>query len=88
MLPAIQALPESHPRRRFVGMLCLVWRELRSDGWDMPDEQAAAVLARAILMPDEEFIEHLHEADEVLAARFNVPLDEIGAKRDDLGMSR
>jgi Zn-dependent peptidase ImmA (M78 family) len=86
MMPAILALPESHPRRRFVAMLCLVWRELREDGWDRPVEEAAEVLARAILIPDDEFLELQDEPDRMLAERFNVPIEEVARKRGDLGI--
>jgi hypothetical protein len=87
LMPSILALPEDHPRRRFVGALCLVWRELRADGWDRPEEEAAEVLARAILMRDEEFLDSRHESDERLAERFGVPLEEVSRKRADLGIA-
>jgi hypothetical protein len=49
----------------------------------------ALLTARAALMPDEAFLEHDDGcSDAVLAERFDVPLDQVEAKRYDLAFLR
>jgi hypothetical protein len=86
--PAIEPLESDHPRRRFAAMLCLV-AHLMQTGEDREpyDPEIARYYARYILIPDTLFILHSScESDSRLAERFNVPLEQIAAKRADIGL--
>lgn len=81
--PEVEALATDHPRRRFVGMLCLVGREMqRGTGAEPYDDRRASAYARALLMPEDEF-DRLSAAldDAALAVRFGVPLAEVRTRR-------
>jgi hypothetical protein len=85
-LPPITALERDHPRRRFVGVVALVAREMALGPDPEPyDEGLAQFYARILLMPNDEF-ELLSDelSDAELAERFNVPLEQVAAKRADV----
>ena len=82
----IAALETDHPRRRFTAMLALVAGVMRTEPEpEAYDLEVAAFYARYILIPDTTFILHRErESAAELAERFNVPLEQIEAKRLDL----
>ena len=85
---AIEALEGDHPRRRFAAMLSLVAHLMQTGEDGEPyDPQIARYYARYILIPDTTFILHSDcESDSRLAERFNVPLEQIAAKRADIAL--
>lgn len=90
LLPPIGPLENDHPRRRFVCMMALVGREMQLEPDAEPyDDALAEFYARVVLMPDEQFLQlDDGRADSELAERFNVPLEQIAAKRYDLAFLR
>jgi hypothetical protein len=87
-LPPITALERDHPRRRFVGVVALVARQMALDPDPEPyNEDLAQFYARILLIPNDEF-ELLREdlSDTELAERFNVPLEQVAAKRRDVSL--
>jgi hypothetical protein len=86
LAPSIAALEPDHPRRRFVATLALVGREMTEQpGAEPYSDEQAAFYARMLLMPNDDF-ERLCEdlSDAELAEHFNVPLDQVPAKREDI----
>jgi hypothetical protein len=88
LAPWIAALEPDHPRRRFVAALVLVGRAMRTEpGFEPYDDDQAEFYARILLMPCNEFeplAEELNDAE--LAECFNVPLEQVRAKRRDLDL--
>ena len=85
LLPNIEALEEDHPVRRWVFCLCLFALDVieqRIDGGY--SDFRAAVFARHVLIPDDEFRSMAGYDDATLAEYFNVPLEQIAEKREDL----
>jgi hypothetical protein len=84
--PAIEALERDHPRWRFAATLSLVAKLMQKGDEPHPYEyELAAYYTRYILIPSEVFARYADgENDARLAERFNVPLDQIAAKRRDL----
>jgi hypothetical protein len=87
--PAIDVLETDHPRWRFSAMLSLVARLMQEgDDAERYDPELAAYYARYILIPGAAFAYYMDvECDARLAERFNVPLDQILAKRRDLALA-
>ena len=85
LAPAIAALEPDHPRRRFVAAMVLVGREMTSEpGAEPYDDEQVAFYARILLMPNDEFEVLAQElTDAELAENFNVPLEQVRAKRRD-----
>jgi hypothetical protein len=85
LLPPISAMESDHPHRRFVATLALVWREMRCGAQPEPyDADVAQFYARWILMPNEDFARLASGMDDAeLAEFFNVPAEQVTAKRDD-----
>src|SRR4051794_35234152 len=85
LLPHVAALEEVHPARRWVFCLCLfaldVIEQRVGDGYT---DFRAELFARHVLIPDEEFRPLVEFDDVTLAERFNVPLEQIAEKREDL----
>jgi hypothetical protein len=85
--PTISVLERDHPRRRFVAALVVAGRELNSDPGEPYDDDQAHFFARILLMPNDEFeilADQLHDAE--LAEHFNVPLEQVPAKRADIDL--
>jgi hypothetical protein len=85
LMPPISALESAHPTRRFVATLALIWRELRCGPAPEPyDAGVAQFYARWILMPNHDFVRLSKRMDDAqLAEHFNVPTEQIAAKRED-----
>jgi hypothetical protein len=85
LMPPISALESDHPRRRFVATLALVWREMRCGPEpEVYDPSVAQFYARWILMPNHDFARVAPAmSDAELAERFNVPVEQVTAKRAD-----
>jgi hypothetical protein len=81
---AFAAYERDHPLRRFVAGMCLylldVAEGLRPTAMI---EEAAALYARLVLIPERELVERADWPDYRLAEYFNVPLEEIGERRRD-----
>ena len=85
--PRIEALERDHPYRRFVVGLCIAYRELEADALPGPaDERTAAAYVRRVLMPETAFSRLSGLPDNVLAERFNVPLEEVAERKLELGL--
>jgi hypothetical protein len=86
LAPSIAALESDHPRRRFVATLALVGREMtREPGAEPYSDAQAGFYARLLLLPNEEFEELCDQlSDSELAEEFNVPLEQVAAKREDI----
>jgi hypothetical protein len=70
---------------RFVLAMCMYAMDVDAGVLPGPyGEDAAAAFARARLMPRREFVAWLDQADDRLAWRFGVPLDEVAYRRRDL----
>jgi len=86
LAPSVSVLEADHPRRRFVAALAMVGREMTSEpGAEPYDDAQAAFYARIVLMPEAEFdllAERLSDVE--LAEHFNVPLEQVVAKRADV----
>lgn len=88
LAPEVAALRRGDPRLRFVAAMCLYSRDLDSGELAGPYRSGEAELyARCVLLPDDEFKLHQHEPDGRLAARFQVPVDQVRAKRIDIATS-
>jgi hypothetical protein len=87
LAPRIAELPEGDPERRFVAAMCLYSRDV--DDGEVPgpySDREAGLYARCVLIPDESFEAHAVDADERLAKRFGVPVDQVVAKRCDIAV--
>jgi hypothetical protein len=86
LAPAISTLEADHPRRRFVAALALVGREMTKEpGAEPYSDDQAAFYARMLLMPNDTFEALCDDLSDVeLAEHFNVPIDQVRAKRDDV----
>ena len=90
LAPAVQVLERDHPRRRFISMMALIGREMQMEpGAEPYDDRLAEFYTRSALMPDEEFL-RLDDGrpDRELAEHFNVPLEQVDAKRYDVAFLR
>ena len=87
--PAIETLTSNDPLRRFVGMKCLVAREMQHGAGAEPyDDALADFYTRAALIPDEEFDRLAHLDETQLGRYFNVPPEQVSAKRYDRAFLR
>ena len=86
LAPSISALESDHPRRRFVATLALVgWEMTQEPGSEPYSDDQASFYARMLLMPNDEFEPLCHRLTDVdLAEHFNVPLEQVSAKRRDV----
>lgn len=90
LMPPVAVLEQDHPNRRFVCMLALIGREMQLPPHAEPyDDERAAFYARAALIADDAFL-CLDDgrSDAALAEHFNVPLEQVEAKRYDLAFLR
>jgi len=80
----VKALEADHPVRRFVATKCLVARVMQEGPDAEPyDDALAEFYARCALLPDDEFDARADLQDAELAEHFNVPLEQVSAKRRD-----
>ncbi|MFL5844344.1 MAG: hypothetical protein ACJ762_06590 [Solirubrobacteraceae bacterium] len=87
--PRIAELDRGHPVRRWVVCLAMFAGYVLDGRVVGPfNERRAAHFARTALLPDNEFEPVEELADEVLAAYFNVPVEQIPEKREDLRARR
>jgi hypothetical protein len=86
LAPRIAGLPEGDPELRFVAAMCLYSRDIDEGEVPAPyGDEDAELYARCVLIPDHSFEIHAAERDENLASRFGVPVEQVAAKRRDLG---
>jgi hypothetical protein len=86
-LLALAELDEFHPLVRFVCALCLHAFEVDTGLAELPFDQGRAErFARELLMPADEFLDAVDERDAALAERFGVPIEQVPARRLDLGL--
>lgn len=85
LAPEVAALPRGDPKLRFVAAMCLYGRDVDTGELAEPYRSGDAELyARCVLLPDDELRLHQHEPDGHLAARFQVPVEQVRAKRTDI----
>jgi hypothetical protein len=86
LMPSIAVLERDHPRRRFVAAVALVGHEMAAEPFaEAYDDELAQFYARILLMPNDEFetlLGTMSDAD--IAEHFNVPLEQVAAKREDI----
>jgi hypothetical protein len=86
LAPEVAVLARGDPKLRFVAAMCLYSRDLDTGELAGPYRpEDAELYARCVLLPDDEFELHQHEPDGWLAARFQVPVEQVRAKRADIG---
>lgn len=89
LAPRIDALAPGDPELRFVAAMCLYSRDVDEGRVPGPFTSSDAELyARCVLVPDGEFERHAHERNGELARRYGVPVEQIAAKRRDIGEVR
>jgi hypothetical protein len=86
----IEVLEPDHPERRFVAALCLYSHAVDTGkgGRAHYDEEEAERLARALLIPAEDFDASAWLPDAELAERFVAPLDHISIRRGERSRGR
>jgi IrrE N-terminal-like domain len=88
LAPDVAALGREHPRLRFIAAMCLYSRDLDTGELTGPySTEEAELYARCVLLPDEEFERRRHDPDDLLAARFRMPLEQVAAKRKDIAIT-
>lgn len=86
--PRIRALATGDPLRAIVGLMCVYAQRVHSGRLSGPyTDQDAERYARSALIDDDHFTRAAAAGldDDRLAERFNVPPEQIQAKRRDLG---
>jgi hypothetical protein len=87
LAPRVEALSPRDPQRAIVALMCLFAERVQAGELPGPySDHRAELYARSALIDDDEFRRATNEGldDRELAARFNVPLEQIDAKREDL----
>ena len=85
LVDELEQLPVEDPVRVWVSWLCLYARDILNGTLPGPyDQQAAERYAREVLMPEEEFLPVASDPPAELAARFNVPVEQVDARLVDL----
>ena len=85
LAPQIEALPDGDPMLRFVVFMCAFALDIQNGRLPGPySDDRATFFARAALIGDEEFAELEALPDDEIAARLQVPIGEVEAKRRDL----
>jgi hypothetical protein len=85
LMPEIAALERDHPRRVFVAFMCAYAFDVTAGTLPGPyTDEDAELFARCALMPDSDFDRVQAESEATLAEAFNVPLEQVMLKRDDL----
>ena len=84
LVDSIVALPEHDALRVWAGWLCVYASDVLKGELPGPYEQhLAEAFARAVLMPSDEFTARAGQQDSRLAAHFNVPVEQVAARRLD-----
>jgi hypothetical protein len=82
-------LPAGHPRLRMLIYMARYAQLIASGERSGPYTDADAErFARAALIDQNQLRAHCHESDQQLAARFNLPIEQIPAARRDLAQPR
>ncbi|MGI8622655.1 MAG: hypothetical protein ACR2NB_04000 [Solirubrobacteraceae bacterium] len=85
LVDEIGELPDGHPVKAWVAILCVFARDVMVGAIPGPFTQARAErYGREVMLPAEEFIAHADRGEGELAARFNVPLEQVQARFVDL----
>jgi hypothetical protein len=85
LFPVVEALESEHPARRWVTCLAVFTQEVLTGELPGPYGPGRTErLVRDTLIPDAEFLALAACQDVVLAEHFNVPLEQITEKRQDL----
>ncbi len=85
LAPHIGAREPGDPLRAVVALMCIFAERVQAGELPGPYSDARAELyARCALIDDDEFERAEGESDEAVAVRFNVPIEQIDAKRRDL----
>ncbi len=86
LAPAIDDLPRGHPLRRFVAAMCMYAHDVRHGLVPGPYSDARAELyARCLLLPDRAAAAGADLSDKQLAEAWGMPLEQVRAKRCELG---
>lgn len=86
LAPHLEALEPDHPDRLFVSMMCFYARDVLTGQTPGPyRDDRAEMAARSTLMNDGDFARAAFLGDADIAEMFGVPLDQVVAKRADLG---
>ena len=86
LAPHVEALSPRDPLRAIVALMCAFAERVQSGELTGPySDHRAELYARSALIDDDEFMRATDEGldDNELAARFNVPIEQIEAKRED-----
>lgn len=87
LAPHVAARPPSDPLRAMAALMCVFAQRVRDGDLLTPySDGRAERYARSALIDDDEFrrADVRGDGDEALAAQFNVPVEQIEAKRRDL----
>ena len=88
--PRVAALPDDDPVRPFVSLMAVFARQVREGAAPGPyTHERAELYARLVLIDDDEFrmLAANRLDDRLLAGHFGVPLEQVAAKREDLGLA-
>lgn len=88
LAPQIAARPPSDPLRAMAALMCVFAQRVRDGDLATPySDERAERYARTALIGDDEFrrADARGDGDNALAAQFSVPVEQIDAKRRDLG---
>ncbi|MBA2716454.1 MAG: ImmA/IrrE family metallo-endopeptidase [Propionibacteriales bacterium] len=85
LVDEIDELPNGHPVKAWVTILCVFARDVMAGTIPGPFTQARAErFAREVMLPAERFIARAHVEQEELAAHFNVPAEQVQVRFVDL----
>lgn len=86
---SIALLPDGHPLKRMVSLMCAFARDVQAGETAGPyDDARAERFAREALLPATEFLAEEAQEDIDLATRFQVPLREVAARRQELAANQ
>jgi hypothetical protein len=90
LAPHVATRPPSDPLRAMAALMCVFAQRVRDGDLATPySDERAERYARTALIDDDEFAQAdaRGHSDDALAAQFNVPVEQIDAKRRDLGLA-
>lgn len=86
--PDIDALGRDHPDRRWAAGLAAFARRVQTGADPGPySDQGACAFARALLLPVHQFAPLTARSDLTLAAYFRTPVEQVRARRAELGLT-